>query len=116
MARHNRAGEGVDQAGFRYEISYQPDWLSRIKVTRRLPNGRRSTKILFRNPASGPVEAPPNQVRIGIASPEQDLELESTFGPGLERTRSVTLEVRPPDGADPIQGRIAFTLVPFRPS
>lgn len=116
MARHNRTGEGVDQAGFRYEISYQPDWLARVKVTRRLATGRRSTKILFKNPARGPVEAPPNQVRIRITSPEQGLELESTVGPGLERTRSVSIEVRAPEGVDPIRGRIAFTLVPFRPS
>ena len=48
MGRHNREARGSDQRGFDYDISYQPDWLHQIKVTRTLENGRQSTKILSR--------------------------------------------------------------------
>ena len=50
MARHNREGNGEDQLGREYEVSYQPDWFYQMKVTRDLPSGRQSTKTLFRNP------------------------------------------------------------------
>ena len=70
MARHNREGRGTDQLGFKYAISYQPDWLKRIKVTRQLKNGRQSTKGLFRNPGSG------DRIRAGITSDDQALEFE----------------------------------------
>ena len=50
MARHNREGKGADQLGQQYGISYQPDWLRLVKVTRDLESGRQSTKTLFRNP------------------------------------------------------------------
>ena len=51
MARHNRDARGTDQRGYDYEISYQPDWVRLIKVTRTLESGRQSTKTLFKNPA-----------------------------------------------------------------
>ncbi|MDX1645629.1 MAG: hypothetical protein R3304_00690, partial [Longimicrobiales bacterium] len=50
MARHNREGSGADQRGFEYDVSYQPDWLKLVKVTRQLESGRQSTKTLFKNP------------------------------------------------------------------
>ena len=50
MSRHNRDARGVDQLGTLWRISYQPDWLEQVKVTRTLENGRQSTKTLFRNP------------------------------------------------------------------
>ncbi|MGI9628395.1 MAG: hypothetical protein ACR2QM_16290 [Longimicrobiales bacterium] len=114
MARHNRTARGVDQCGFSYEINYQPDWLARVKVTRRLPSGRQSTKVLFRNPARAPVEAPPSFVRVAISSAEQDLSLESTVGPQTASVREVRLEWRPPGGRDLRQRTVTFTFVPFR--
>jgi len=51
MARHNRDSRGTDQRGFDCDISYQPDWVRLIKVTRSLESGRQSTKTLFKNPA-----------------------------------------------------------------
>lgn len=66
MARHNREGHGTDQHGNGYTISYQPDWLRQVKVTRTLENGRQSTKMLFRNP-SGPEQDPGPKVRTRIA-------------------------------------------------
>ncbi len=76
MARHNRDGSGADQRGFEYDVSYQPDWLKLVKVTRQLESGRQSTKTLFRNPASGPEGEPGDRVRTRITSPDQRLDFE----------------------------------------
>ena len=69
MARHNREGSGEDQSGQPYEVSYQPDWLSRIKISRQLPGDRRRSMVtLFRNPARR-AEAPPGKmVRTGVSA------------------------------------------------
>ena len=76
MARHNRDGEGVDQRGHGYIVSYQPDWLRLVKVTRALESGRQSTKTLFRNPADRREGEPGDRVRTRITSPEQGLDVE----------------------------------------
>jgi hypothetical protein len=76
VARHNREGEGVDQRGFTYQVSYQPDWLRHVKVSRDLPSGRRSTMTLFRNPLDAAEERPGKQVRTRITCPEQGVDLE----------------------------------------
>lgn len=75
MARHNRDARGTDQRGFDYEISFQPDWLRLIKVTRTLESGRQSTKTLFRNPGQRE-QSPGPKVRTRVGSPEQELEFE----------------------------------------
>lgn len=75
MARHNREGNGSDQRGFDYTISYQPDWLKQIKVSRLLPTGRQSTKTLFA-PIESPEREPGRQVRTEIRSREQGLFFE----------------------------------------
>ncbi|MDH3224710.1 MAG: hypothetical protein OEO23_13410 [Gemmatimonadota bacterium] len=109
MARHNRIGSGNDQAGFRYEISYPPDWLARVKVTRRLDSGRRSTKVLFVNPLRRPLDPPPASVRIAVRSPDQGMAVEASFGPGPDGAREWKVEWAPPGG----DGRISLTFVPF---
>jgi hypothetical protein len=76
MARHNRDGSGADQRGFAYQVSYQPDWLRHVKVTRVLQTGRQSTKTLFRNPAGCQEATPGGRVRTRIASPDQGLDFE----------------------------------------
>ncbi len=76
MARHNREGTGQDQVGQTYTISYQPDWLRRVRVTRTLPSGRQSTKTLFRNPSDRWERRPGDQVRTRITCPDQDVDLE----------------------------------------
>lgn len=77
MARHNRDGDGVDQRGHGYVVSYQPDWLRLVKVTRDLESGRQSTKTLFRNPVDRrDVQEPGDRVRTRIISPEQGLDVE----------------------------------------
>ena len=75
MARHNRDGAGADQRGFEYDVSYQPDWLKLVKVTRQLETGRQSTKTLFRNP-SAPEAEPGDRIRTRITSPDQALDFE----------------------------------------
>jgi len=75
MARHNRDARGSDQRGFDYEISYQPDWLRLIKVTRTLESGRQSTKTLYRNPGSAEQAAGP-KVRTRVVCAEQGVDVE----------------------------------------
>jgi len=69
MSRHNREARGVDQLGTLWRISYQPDWLSRVKISRQLPGERRRSMVtLFRNPARR-AEAPPGRVvRTGVSA------------------------------------------------
>ena len=69
MARHNREGQGADQRGNRYGISYQPDWLSRVKFSRKLPGDRRRSMVtLFRNPARRAEASPGKVVRTGVSA------------------------------------------------
>jgi len=69
MARHNREARGVDQLGTLWRISYQPDWLSRLKISRRLPGDRRRSMVtLFRNPARRAEASPGRVVRTGVAA------------------------------------------------
>lgn len=76
MARHNREGRGTDQRGYEYTISYQPDWLKLVKVTRNLKSGRQSTKTLFKNPLSRREAEPGHRVRTRITCPEQGMDFE----------------------------------------
>jgi hypothetical protein len=75
MARHNRDARGTDQRGFDYDISYQPDWVRLIKVTRSLESGRQSTKTLFKNPAARE-QSPGSRIRTRIVCKDQNLEFE----------------------------------------
>lgn len=94
MPRHNRKGRGRDQRGFRYLISYQPDALRRITVTRSLASGRQSTKTLFRNPASVRQATPGKRVRTRITSPEQGIDVEISVS--AVRTRVTRVQVACP--------------------
>lgn len=88
MARHNRDARGTDQRGYDYDISYQPDWVKLVKVSRELESGRQSTKTLFRNP--GRREQPPgSRVRTRIVSKEQDLD----FSVEIEDPHGVVIRV-----------------------
>ena len=99
MARHNREGSGFDQRGFEYTVSYQPDWLKLVKVTRKLETGRQSTKTLFRNPAV-PQAAPGDRVRTRIASTQQamDVEVALTDPSGAIRRLRIVYEVEGENG------------------
>ncbi len=113
MARHNREARGTDQRGFDYMISYQPDWLQVIKVTRELESGRQSTKTLFRNP--GWREQPPGaRVRTRITSPEQGLDFEIVVNDARNAVGRMTAETTVTT-ADGSEETIVFTMEDYLP-
>ena len=109
MARHNREGHGSDQRGFEYTISYQPDWLKQVKVSRVLPTGRQSTKTLFA-PDAPPQRTPGRQVRTEIRSPDQKLFFEVAITDPKRVIRRIIVETGGPDGSRSEDGAIQFTI------
>ena len=108
----------MDQDGFGYRISYPPDWLDRIRVTRRLPSGRQSTRTLFRNPARKPQAGAKGLTRMGltrikIESAEQGLEVAISFSGGAGHVNEIEVHwqnsASPPDEMD----RVSFRLTGF---
>jgi hypothetical protein len=97
MGRHNRDARGSDQRGFDYQISFQPDWLSQVKVTRNLESGRQSTKTLFRNPEKVQEQPPGSKVRTRIVSAEQKLDFEIIVHDPRRVVRRVIIETIIPD-------------------
>ena len=97
MPRHNREVRGTDQRGAEYAVSYQPDWLGQVKVTRDLPNGRQSTKTLFRNEDAAQAGAG-TRVRTRLSSPAQDLDVEVALDDPRGIVRRVIVETELPDG------------------
>jgi hypothetical protein len=116
MARHNREGQGADQRGYRYGISYQPDWLRHVKVTRDLETGRQSTKTLFRNPADRQEAEPGDHVRTRITSRDQEVDFEVTVADPYRCVRRIRVayEVKSGDGRK--EEEIEFTLEDDLPS
>jgi hypothetical protein len=110
VARHNREGTGCDQHGFEYEVSYQPDWLRHVKISRSLRSGRQSTMTLFRNPADYRDEFPGDRVRTRIICPEQGVDVEVMVRGDQDGVRrvSVTCEVASGDGRKTEQ--VTFTF------
>jgi hypothetical protein len=108
MARHNRDGQGEDQLGRKYQISYQPDWFYQIKVTRDLESGRQSTKTLCRNIDAAQAEPGP-KVRTRIQAEELGLDFELSLEDAGGVIRRVTIETIVPDGPDKGEP-VAFTI------
>lgn len=109
MARHNREGSGADQRGFEYGVSYQPDWLKQVKVTRQLESGRQSTKTLFRNPADGPAAEPGDRIRTRIVSADQSLDFEVALTDPRRAVRRVRIAYEVPGESGRIE-EVEFTL------
>ena len=109
MARHNRDGAGADQRGVEYDVSYQPDWLKLVKVTRQLESGRQSTKTLFRNPATGPEAEPGDRIRTRIASADQSLDFEIALTDPKGSVKRVKIAYEVP-GANGRPEEVEFTL------
>ena len=109
MARHNREGAGADQRGFEYDVSYQPDWLKLVKVTRQLETGRQSTKTLFRNPAQRPQTEPGERVRTRITSADQSLDFEVALTDPRSAVRRVRIAYEVPGDNGRIE-EVEFTL------
>lgn len=101
MARHNRDGQGTDQHNVRYTISYQPDWLRQIKISRTLSGGRQSTKTLFRNPAASAERPPGESVRTRVTSTDGHIDFEVTVTDPRQIDQIVVTQ-RAPDRRDDI--------------
>lgn len=110
MARHNREGGGQDQKNERYRISYQPDWLRFVKVTRRLDSGRQSTMTLFRNPTARPEAPPGERVRTRVVCPGQDLDFSIAVSDPNHAIRRVRVSYVLPDEAGGRPEEVEFTL------
>jgi len=111
MARHNREGEGSDQRGFEYRVSYQPDWLRHVKVTRQLDTGRQSTMTLFRNPRDRRKAEPGDKVRTRIVSHDQDLEFQVAIFDPRGQVRRVRISCAVPSEEHPGgEEEVEFTL------
>lgn len=111
MARHNREGRGVDQHDQEYVISYQPDWLRYVKVTRQLTNGRQSTLTLFKNPSRRQESPPGHRVRTRITCASQDLDIEVTVNDAGCAIRQVRVACSVGGTGRGGEEEIAFTLV-----
>lgn len=105
MPRHNRTGKGIDQRDQPYRIDYQPDWLRRVKVTRKLLSGRQSTMNLFRNPSPYRQSEPGSTTRTAVASEDGHIDFAITVTDPRMRVRRVTVtyELDPPER--PTRGR-----------
>jgi hypothetical protein len=101
MARHNRDAGGSDQRGESYELSYQPDWLRLVKVTRMLESGRQSTKTLFRNMTKRE-QAPGSRIRTRISSRDQRLEFEVELDDPQGVVRRIIVETAPAGADEPL--------------
>ncbi len=110
MGRHNREGRGTDQHEQRYRISFQPDWLRFVKVTRTLESGRQSTKTLFRNPASTRVTPPGDRVRTRLVSPAQDLDFEIAVTDPNQAIKRIRVTCMVTDEAEGTDREVEFTL------
>lgn len=108
MARHNRDGRGTDQHGVDYDISYQPDWMQQIKVTRTLENGRQSTKTLFRNP-DRPERAPGPHVRTRVTSKDRRIDFEIDIDDPQGVITRIVIETSP-SGRPDDQANVIFTI------
>jgi hypothetical protein len=108
MARHNKDARGTDQRGAEYEISYQPDWLRQIKVTRTLESGRQSTKTLFRNPGRRE-QKPGSKVRTRIRCRHEPLDFEIGVDDPMGVVTRIVVETSMP-GNPGAHGCIVFTI------
>jgi hypothetical protein len=114
MARHNREGQGADQRGYQYDISFQPDWLRHVKVTRDLETGRQSTKTLFRNPAEQREAQPGERVRTRISSPDQKLDFEVAISDPMGTVRRIRIVCELVGDGGGGQEEVEFTIERFQ--
>lgn len=95
MARHNRDAKGVDQHGELWHISYQPDWMGRVKISRKLPDrDRRSSVTLFKNEADRAEAEPGKVVRTHIAAADGSTEFQVSLEDPGDVVESIEVTVR----------------------
>lgn len=104
MARHNRETRAIDQRGVLWNIGFQPDWLSRIKISRLLPGGRRRSSLtLFRNPQRR-AEAPPGRlVRTDIRAVDGSMSFRISVEDPDDVIESITVVTRKRAGAEAVK-------------
>ncbi len=110
MARHNREARGVDQHGELWHVSYQPDWLTRVKISRELPTrgGRRSMLTLFENPSRRAEAEAGKIVRTRIAAADGSVDFEIGLEDRTDVVESIIVETRRKRGRR--RERIKFVL------
>lgn len=109
MARHNREGKGLDQHGDLWTVSYQPDWLRWVKISRELPDGRRRSSLtLFRNPERRAQDTPGKVVRTRIAAADGSAEFQVSLEDRGRLVERIAVEVEKPRGRR--RERIRFVL------
>ena len=96
MARHNREARGVDQHGELWHISYQPDWLTRVKISRELPQKgrRRSMLTLFENPSRRAEAEAGKIVRTRISAADGSADFEISLEDRSAVVESIIVETR----------------------
>ena len=104
MARHNREARAIDQRGVLWNIGFQPDWLSRIKISRLLPGGRRRSSLtLFRNPQRR-AEAPPGRVvRTDIRAVDGSMSFRISVEDPDDVIESITVVTRKRSGGEAVK-------------
>jgi len=113
MARHNREARGLDQRGRLWRIDYQPDWLSRFKISRRLPDGRRRSSLtLFRNPDRRARAAPGRVVRTVIRSADGGIRVKIAVEDPDRIVEEVIVCTRP--GRDAPRGEVVKFVLESR--
>lgn len=99
MARHNREGKGLDQHGDLWIVSYQPDWLRWVKISRELPDGRRrSTLTLFRNPARRAKDRPGRVVRTQVRAADGSAAFQVSLEDREDLVQRIVVEIEKPRG------------------
>lgn len=95
MARHNRDDRGVDQHGELWQLSYQPDWLRRLKISRELPDrDRRSTVTLFKNDAERARAETGKVVRTRVRAADGSVDLEISLEDRTDVVESIVVVTR----------------------
>lgn len=95
MARHNRDAKGVDQHGELWHLSYHPDWMRRVKISRQLPDrSRRSTVTLFKNDAQRAQAEPAKVIRTRVRAADGSTDFEISLEDRAGTVESVVVVTR----------------------
>ena len=109
MARHNRDAKGVDQHGQLWHLSYHPDWMRRIKISRQLPDrSRRSTVTLFKNDAERAQAEPAKVIRTRVRAADGSTDFEISLEDRTGSVESVVVVTRRNRGEG--EERVEFVL------
>lgn len=109
MARHNRDAKGVDQHGELWHLSYHPDWIRRVKVSRQLPDrSRRSRVTLFKNDAERAKAEPAKVVRTRVRAADGSTDFEISLEDRAGTVESIVVVTRRRRGGR--EERLEFVL------